>query len=132
MEDILRTGGASSVWGPVKSGSKDGLHQVVVVLDRVLGESTDFMTEFLTRAMKLGVQYRVEDGYVPGSVRWVWSVAERDQDQAARTVERGKEKEVSRMLVTMDAPGFVGLVHYSKEVSVLLSVFVLTKSESIN
>ncbi len=103
--------GASTANKPKRKVKKGALDQMVVVLDKVMGENKSFMEEFTGRATAAKVQYCVEDGRVPGSIGWAWSGGQRGDG------ERGEEKEEPYLLVTMDALGFAGLVHYSKLVS---------------
>lgn len=105
-------------------GSKDKMHhsQIMVVLDKGLGENAGFMEEFMRQGTPLALQYCVSDEHVPSSVRWVWSEDDGLLDQAARTVEIGEgRKKEDWLLVSIGATEFLGLVHYSTLVSATLA-----------
>lgn len=104
-----------------KEGNKDNspahrLRQIVVVLDSTLSENRDFMSFFATALRSLGVEYRLSTCGEPGVVRWKRLVTERDVSESAKVVQQVVEVEEKEMLLTLEAQGFVGLVHHSKQV----------------
>lgn len=100
----------------MENRSGERMKQMKIVLDSALSENRDFMAEFAKGVRSLEVEYRVSKTDEPGSVRWVRVVRERRVDERAKIVEREKEVEENDLLVTLEAQGFVGLVHHSKEV----------------
>ena len=94
------------------------LKRMVVVLDRTLSENTDFMAGFAASVSSMDVEYRISTNEDPGVVRWRRIVTERGMDiqDAQVVVGRVTEDDESELLVTLEAQGFVGLVHHSKQV----------------
>lgn len=101
--------------GNVENRPNERLGRMVVVLDTTLSENRAFMDIFTT----LGVNYETnDDGDEPGCVKWKRVMPERtvnDKAQIVKSFPIVYEKEV---LVTLEAQGFVGLVHYSKQVNI--------------
>ena len=88
--------------------------QMMVVLDRTLLENAHFMAEFAPSLKELGMEYVVSDDE-PGIVQWKRVVTERTLNHRDQVVEDRVETEEDEMLVVLEAQGFVGLVHHSKQ-----------------
>lgn len=111
-----------AVKAAARAGSRENrpgerLKRMVVMLDRTLSENTDFMVGFATSVRSMDVEYRISTREDPGVVRWRRVVTERGVDQNTQViVGRVTEDDESELLVTLEAQGFVGLVHHSKQV----------------
>ncbi len=93
------------------------MKNMAVVLDSTLVENRDFMAEFAPAIHSMKGNFRVSQcDTEPGVVKWVRILTECDVDTSAHVTRRAMEIEENEILVTMEAQGFVGLVHYSKQV----------------
>ena len=110
-----------AVRAAARAGSKEHspaqrLKNMVVLLDQTLAENSNFMAEFAPALHALDGKLRISQLDEPGVVKWLRIESECGVDENARITKRSMEVEEKEMLVTMEAQGFVGLVHYSKQV----------------
>lgn len=104
-----------------KEGSRENrpgerLKQMMVVLDSTVFENEEFMEEFELEANALGVQYCSCKENRPGCIRWRRVLTERSVNQEkAEIIENSVEVDENELLVVLQAQGFVGLVHHSKQ-----------------
>lgn len=92
------------------------LKHMVVVLDTTVSENKDFMAVFATSMRSLEMEYRISSCDEPGTVRWTRVMTERTVNDSAQVVGQVFEVDEKELLVTLEAQGFVGLVHHSKQV----------------
>ena len=117
----------------VKAGSKEHspaerLKNTVILLDSTLAENGGFMASFAPAIQDVNGSFRVrESDDEPGVVKWVRICTECGVDDNAHITKYTLEVEEKEILVTMEAQGFVGLVHYSKQVSMTRSYFSTCK-----
>ena len=102
----------------MENRSGERVKQMVVVIDTSLFKNREFKAEFEKGVQSLEVECRVSENIEAGSVKWVRVVKERTVDERAQIVEIVREECEHDMLVTLEAHGFVGLVHHSKEVCI--------------
>ena len=73
-------------------GPAERVKQMIVVLERALVESAEFMTELTTELSALSVGYVVGcDDMPPGSVMWKRKITERTVDEKAKVNSCGNE-----------------------------------------
>ena len=96
------------------------LKQMVVILDSTLSENIEFMEEFGKGLNNMEVGYEISKDNEPGSVRWKRIMKERTLTDSVEVVENTVVVEENELVITMKAEGFIGLVHYSKQVLSLL------------
>lgn len=108
----------------VKAAAKEGrkenlpgerLKRMVVILDSTLLHNQEFMEAFKQSVEVFKMEFRTSDSE-PGFVRWKRVMTERVLDERARVVEQVSEVDENELLVLLQAQGFVGLVHHSKQV----------------
>lgn len=88
----------------------------MVVLDSTLYRNAGLMELLSPSLRSLSVECRLSTHDEPGVVRWRRKVREREVDERARVVSQVVEEEEREVLLTMEAQGFVGLIHHSKQV----------------
>ena len=114
--------------GMAKESSKEcrrgeRLKHMTVVLDPTLSENGDFMAVFAAAMSSMKVEYQLSDSQEVGVVRWKSTEMERDVSESAEVVSRTVEVEEKEVLLTLEAQGFVGLVHHSKQVHSFVSLY---------
>ena len=98
------------------STPKQRLKHMIILLDSTLFHNGDFMATFAPAVKECEVAYRLGTLDEPGVVRWLRMLTQRDVSESAKVVSEVVEAEESDVLLTLEAQGFVGLVHYSKQV----------------
>ena len=98
--------------GNLENRPSERLGRMVVVLDSTLSENKEFMEVFTT----LGVSHQISDSSEPGCVRWRRIMSERTVNDEALIVKNHSLVYENEVLIMLEAQGYVGLVHYSKQV----------------
>ena len=101
--------------GQKENRPKERLKRMVVILDSTMLHNTEFMDTFTPAMENLGMSYRTSD-LEPGFVRWKRVMTERSLDEGSQVLEHVSEVDEQELLVILQAQGFVGLVHHSKQV----------------
>ena len=116
-------------------GPAERVKQMIVQLDTAVSENAAIMSKLATQLQEIGVAYRVSDLQPPGSVRWKRKTQSEGEcvgegaevghgyhtDKVAMELSsqqvHSREHEETHLIVTLEGVGFLGLVHYTRQVS---------------
>jgi hypothetical protein len=108
---------AAAKEGQKENRPKERLKRMVVILNDTLLHNSDFMDAFILAMGAAEMTFRTSDSE-PGFVRWKRVTTERSLDgDSQEVVEDISEVDEDELLVILQAQGFVGLVHHSKQVT---------------